>query len=84
MFNDIGGRSNNAGGVYPQSVIRQSVIGNSFARDILLMNNQKYSGLLGNSPVSVDAFTQGEITSNGNCDPIVLGAGNCPVTYVNE
>jgi hypothetical protein len=41
------------------------------------------SRLVGNSPVHVDAFTQAEINDDGHCDPLVLGQGNCPVTYVN-
>jgi hypothetical protein len=84
MFNDIGGTPGPKGVYYPQTVIAQSEIGNSFARDILLANNRRRSGLVGNSPVSVDAFTQGEITDKGHCDPIVLGTTNCPVTYVNN
>ena len=83
MFNDIGGTRTPTGGYYPQTVIAQSMIGNSFARDILLTNDRHYSGLEGKSPVFVDAFTQGQISDDGNCDPLVLGNGNCPVTYVN-
>jgi hypothetical protein len=82
MFNDIGGTPIPTGGYYPQSVIAQSTIGNSFARDILLTNDRHYSGLAGNSPVAVDAFTRGQVSDEGNCDPLVLGHGNCPVTYV--
>ena len=83
MFNDIGGTSDGHGGYYPQSTIRHSVIGSSFARDILLANVPRMSRLVGNSPVHVDAFTQAEINDDGHCDPLVLGQGNCPVTYVN-
>ncbi|MEJ0049419.1 MAG: hypothetical protein WDN04_27445 [Rhodospirillales bacterium] len=82
MFNDIGGAPTGRGGTYPQSVIAQSSIGNSFARDILLTNAQQYSGMAGNSRVAVDAFTQSHIAEAGHCDPLVLGNGNCPVTYV--
>jgi hypothetical protein len=82
MSNDIGGTPTGTGAFYPQSVIAQSTIGNSFARDIVLINAQQYSGLAGNSPVSVDTFTQSQINENGHCDPLVLGNGNCPVTYV--
>ena len=81
VFNDVGGTQTPQGGFYPQTFIRHSVIGNSFARDILLTNAVANSHLAGNSPVIVDPFTQAEINDNGNCDPLVLGAENCPVTY---
>ncbi|MEJ0049416.1 MAG: hypothetical protein WDN04_27430 [Rhodospirillales bacterium] len=84
MFNDIGGKPVGDGTFYPQTYIRQSVIGNSFARDILLMTNHHNGGLYGASAVIVDAFTQGTVTDEGNCDPLVLGGDNCPVTYVND
>jgi hypothetical protein len=83
MFNDIGGTPDGQGGYYPQTYIRQSIIGNSFARDILLENTREMTRLAGNSPVIVDAFTQGEINNDGHCDPLVLGDANCPVTYAN-
>ena len=35
------------------------------------------------SPVLVDTTTRDAITQGGNCDALVLGAGNCPVTYTN-
>jgi hypothetical protein len=82
MSNDIGGTPTGTGAFYPQTVIAQSSIGSSFARDIVLINNQTRSGLAGNSPVSVDTFTQSHIDEDGHCDPLVLGTGNCPVTYV--
>jgi hypothetical protein len=84
MFNDIGGTHTRHGHFYPQTFVRQSVIGNSFARDILLMTAAHKSHLSGNSPVIVDKFTQSEININGNCDPLVLGTGNCPVTYIDN
>jgi len=84
MFNDIGGTANPAGGSYPQTAIVQSTIRNSFAREILLANNHRHSGLTTKSPVVVDAFTRSQIEQNGHCDPLVLGADNCPVTYVNN
>jgi hypothetical protein len=82
LFNDIGGMPNGNGGTYPQTVVAQSSIGNSFARDIVLTNSHQYSGMVGNLAVLVDAFTQGRVNDDGNCDPLVLGNGNCPVTYV--
>jgi hypothetical protein len=82
VFNDIGGTLDGRGGYYPQTFIRHSSIGSSFARDILLVNAQKRSRLVGNSPVNIDPFTQAEINNKGHCDPLILGIGNCPVTYV--
>jgi hypothetical protein len=84
ISNDIGGTQTGDGGFYPETFIRQSVIGNSFARDIVLTNAAHKSHLAGNSPVIVDTFTQTEINVNGNCDPLVLGMANCPVTYVDK
>jgi hypothetical protein len=84
MFNDIGGTRDSEGNYYPQSSIRQSAIGNSFARDIYLENVRDKTRLAGKSPVLVDLFTQSEINNNGNCDPLVMGNGNCPVTYSNQ
>jgi hypothetical protein len=81
MFNDVGGQPDGNGGTYPQTVIRNSALGNSFARDIYLYNDKHFSHFPGNSPVLVDDATQNYINAYGNCDPIVLGAGNCPVTY---
>jgi hypothetical protein len=83
VFNDIGGTPDGKGGYYPQTFIRHSSIGSSFARDILLVNARNRTHVVGNSPVNVDAFTQAEINDNGHCDPLVLGSGNCPVTYVS-
>ena len=83
MFNDIGGSRNGTSGFYPQTTIVRSVIGNSFARDILMTNDHHNSRMSGNLPVSVDTATQAEINAEGNCDPLVLGNGNCPVTYVD-
>ena len=83
MFNDVGGTANPAGGLYPPTVIAHSTITNSFARDILLANNHRHSGLT-NSPVRVDAFTRSQIENHGNCDPLVLGPGNCPITHVDD
>jgi hypothetical protein len=84
MFNDIGGTQNRQGGFYPQTFVRQSFIGNSFARDVLLMTSVHKTHLSGNSPVIVDTFTQTEINNKGNCDPLILGTGNCPVTYTDN
>jgi hypothetical protein len=73
MFNDIGGTRKPGGGYYPQTLILQSAIGNSFARDILLMNSRHYSGIGGNSPVSVDAFTRGQIGRASCRERVLLG-----------
>ncbi len=81
MFNDIGGHPNGHGGTYRQTNIRNSALGNSYARDILLYNDQHFSGFSGKSPVVVDAPTRKYINALGNCDPITAGAGNCPVSY---
>jgi hypothetical protein len=83
MSNDIGGSRTPKGGLYPQTTIMQSVIGNSFARDIVLTDEQSRTKMDGDLQVSVDAATQADINADGNCDPLVLGNGNCPVTYVN-
>jgi hypothetical protein len=81
MFNDVGGQPDGNGGTYPQTVIRNSALGNAFARDIYLYNDKHFSHFPGNSPVLVDDATQNYINAYGNCDPIVVGDGNCPVTY---
>jgi hypothetical protein len=81
MFNDIGGQPNGHGGFYPQSIIRNSPLGNSFARDINLYNDQRFSHFAGKSPVYVDALTKRFINMLGHCDPIIAGRGNCPVRY---
>ena len=74
FFND-----NSTSGAATQSSVLESEISNSLAREVLLTNS-KY--------VYVDSNTQSYITTNGNCDPLVLGnnttwgTSNCPVTYV--
>jgi hypothetical protein len=81
VFNDIGGTPDGRGGYFPQTTIRHSVIGSSFARDIQLENTPPLSKLRGHSPVLVDPFTRAIISDDGHCDPLVMGDGNCPVTY---
>jgi hypothetical protein len=84
FFNDIGGTLAPDGSTYPVTSVLESTISNSFARDILLMNDHRNSGVKGKLKVFVDAPTRAYIEANGHCDTLLLGAGNCPVTYSND